>query len=133
MEELAYNVKIAVLRILEDIINADKVIHEKEVNYMNDIAHSFNLNDNYKCEVNNLVTLQALSIIRALSPEVKDKIAQLMGKMIVIDEDINYNEVKLYNAICESCNIRKDFNIEDYPNYFFSGAFIEPEDQTLSL
>lgn len=128
MEELTYNAKIAVLRILNDIVNADNVVKDVELNYMNEVARSLELEDDYMNEVNNLVTLQALSIVRALSPDVKEKIAQLMGKMIVIDEDINYNEVKLYNAVCESCNIEKDFNVEDYPDYTLSGPFVNPED-----
>lgn len=128
MKELDYNAKIAVMRILNDIVNADNVVKDVEVNYMNEVASTFELADNYLNEVNNLVTLQALSIVRALSADVKEKIAQLMGKMIVIDKDINYNEVKLYNAVCESCNIEKDFNVEDYPDYTLSGPFVNPED-----
>lgn len=128
MKELEYNAKIAVMRILNDIVNADNVVKDVEVNYMNEVASTFELADNYLNEVNNLVTLQALSIVRALSADVKEQIAQLMGKMIVIDEDINYNEVKLYNAVCESCNIEKDFNVEDYPDYILSGPFVNPED-----
>ena len=128
MEELTHDAKIAVLRILNDIVNADNIVRDVEVEYMNEIARSFELADNYMDEVNNLVTLQALSIVRALSVDLKEKIAQMMGKMIVIDEDINYNEVKLYNAVCESCNIERDFNVEDYPGLTFSGPFINPED-----
>ena len=128
MIELEYNAKIAVMRILNDIVNADNVVKDVEVNYMNEVASTFELADNYLNEVNNLVTIQALSIVRALSADVKEQIAQLMGKMIVIDEDINYNEVKLYNAVCESCNIENDFNVEDYPDYTLSGPFVNPED-----
>ena len=128
MEELTHNAKIAVLRILNDIVNADNIIKDVELKYMNEIARSFELADNYMDEVNNLVTLQALAIVRTLSADIKKKIAQMMGKMIVIDEDINYNEVKLYNAVCESCNIEKDFNIEDYPDLSLSGPFVNPED-----
>ena len=128
MEELTHNAKIAVLRILNDIINADNLVKDIEVENMNEIARSFELADNYMDEVNNLVTLQALSIVRALSVDLKEKIAQMMGKMIVIDKDINYNEVKLYNAVCESCNIERDFNVEDYPGLTFSGPFANPED-----
>lgn len=128
MKELEYNAKIAVMRILNDIVNADNVVKDVEVNYMNEVASTFELADNYLNEVNNLVTLQALSIVRALSADVKEQITQLMGKMIVIDEDINYNEVKLYNAVCKSCNIEKDFNVEDYPDYTLSGPFVNPED-----
>ncbi|MDY4778541.1 MAG: hypothetical protein SO214_03650 [Prevotella pectinovora] len=128
MEELTHDAKIAVLRILNDIVNADNIVKDIEVENMNEIARSFELADNYMDEVNNLVTLQALSIVRALSVDLKEKIAQMMGKMIVIDEDINYNEVKLYNAVCKSCNIERDFNVEDYPGLTFSGPFVNPED-----
>lgn len=128
MEELTHDAKIAVLRILNDIVNADNIVKDIEVENMNEIARSFELADNYMDEVNNLVTLQALSIVRALSVDLKEKIAQMMGKMIVIDKDINYNEVKLYNAVCESCNIERDFNVEDYPGLTFSGPFVNPED-----
>lgn len=128
MEELTHDAKIAVLRILNDIVNADNIVKDIEVENMNEIARSFELADNYMDEVNNLVTLQALSIVRALSVDLKEKIAQMMGKMIVIDEDINYNKVKLYNAVCESCNIERDFNVEDYPGLTFSGPFVNPED-----
>lgn len=128
MKELTHNAKIAVLKLLNDIVNADNIVKDVEVDYMNEIAHSFELTDNYMDEVNNLVTLQALSIVRALSADLKERIAQMMGKMIVIDEDINYNEVKLYNAVCESCNIEKDFYVEDYPSFTLSGPFVNPED-----
>ena len=94
MEELTHDAKIAVLRILNDIVNADNIIKDVELKYMNEIARSFELADNYMDEVNNLVTLQALAIVRTLSADFKKKIAQMMGKMIVIDKDINYNEVK---------------------------------------
>lgn len=128
MEELTHSTKIAVLRILNDIVYADNIVKDVEVEYMNEIARSFGLADNYMDEVNNLVTLQALSIVKTLSADLKEKIAQMMGKMIIIDKDINYNEVKLYNAVCESCNIEKEFNVDGYSDLTFSGPFINPED-----
>lgn len=128
MKELTHDAKIAVLRILNDIINADNIVKDVEVEYMNEIARSFELSDNYISEVNELVTLQALSIVRTLSADIKENIAQMMGKMIVIDKDINYNEVKIYHTVCEFCNIENDFNIEDYPDYTLSGPFVNSAD-----
>ena len=129
MKELTHNAKIAVLKILNDIVNADNIVKDVEVDYMNEIARSFELADNYMDEVNNLITLQALAIVRTLSTDLKEEIAQMMGKMIVIDKDINYNEVKLYNAVCESCNIERNFNIEDYPpEVTISGTYAVPKD-----
>ena len=128
MEELTYTEKIAVVKVLNEILKADNITHEKEIEYMNDVISSYGLEDNYKTEVDALITLQALSTIRDMSVEKKNMVAQMMGKMIVIDKDINYNEVKLYNAFCESCNIEKDFNIDEYPEYTLSGPFVNPED-----
>lgn len=128
MEELTYTLKIATLRLLNDILRADNIVHESEVEYLKKITESFCLPEGYQNDLNNLVTLQALSIIRELAPDQKEIIARLMGEMIVIDKDINYNEVKMYHEVCESCNIHEDFDVEDYPEYSLSGPFTNPED-----
>lgn len=128
MEELSYKAKIAVVKLLGEILNADKKVHEKEVEYLNEVIKSLNLDENYKEEVEALLTLEALSTIRILSVDQKREIAKMMGKMIVVDKDINYNEVKLYNAFCDSCDIDKDFNVDDYSDVTLSGPFVNPED-----
>ncbi len=128
MEELSYNAKLAVVKVLNEILNADNVVHEKEVQYMNEVIQDFGLEAKYEDDVKTLMTLQALATIRELNVEQKEMVAKMMGKMIVIDNDINYNEVKLYNAFCESCNIEKDFNVDEYSDVTLSGPFVNPED-----
>lgn len=128
MEELSYKAKIAVIKLLGEILNADKIVHEKEVGYLNEVVKSLSLDENYKEEVDALLTLEALATIRTLSVDQKREIAKMMGKMIVVDKDINYNEVKLYNAFCDSCDIDKDFNVDDYSDVTLSGPFVNPED-----
>lgn len=128
MEQLTYNAKIAVVKVLNEILNADNVVHENEVQYMNEVIRDFGLEGKYKDDVKSLMTLQALATIRELDVELKEMVAKMMGKMIVIDNDINYNEVKLYNAFCESCNIEKDFNVDEYDDVTLSGPFVNPED-----
>lgn len=128
MEELSYKSKIAVVKILNELLKADNVIHEKEIEYINEVIRNFALSDNYEEEAEGMMTLQALAIIRELNLDQKKEVAKMMGNMIVIDKDINYNEVKLYNAFCESCNIEKDFNIDDYSDVSLSGPFVNPED-----
>lgn len=128
MEEFTYTEKIAVVKVLNEILKADNIAHEKEIEYLNDVISSFGLDENYKAEIDSLITLQALSTIREMMVDKKATVAQMMGKMIVIDEDINYNEVKLYNAFCESCNIEKDFNVDEYEDVTLSGPFVNPED-----
>ena len=128
MGQLTYNAKIAVVKVLNEILNADSIVHENEVQYMNEVIRDFGLEGKYEDDVKSLMTLQALATIRELDVELKEIVAKMMGKMIVIDNDINYNEVKLYNAFCESCNIEKDFNVDEYEDVTLSGPFVNPED-----
>lgn len=128
MEEFTYKDKIAIVKVLTEIQHADNIVHDNEIEYMNEVITSFSLDGNYQSDVDNLMTLQALSIIRELSVTQKEIVAKMMGTMIVVDKDINYNEVKLYNAFCESCDIEKDFNVDDYPELSLSGPFVNPED-----
>ena len=128
MNKLTYIEKIALFRILFDIVNADKIIHEKEIDYLKEIANSLNLVGDYEKDVKELTSFMAISKIQSLSNDVKEEIAQLMGNMIVIDKDINYNEVKVYYRVCELCNINKDLDVEDFPNCTLSGPFVNPED-----
>jgi uncharacterized tellurite resistance protein B-like protein len=128
MEQLTYNAKIAVVKVLNEILNADSIVHENEVQYMNEVVRDFGLEGKYENDIKSMMTLQALVIIRELDIEQKEMVAKMMGKMIVIDNDINYNEVKLFNAFCESCNIEKDFNVDEYEDVTLSGPFVNPED-----
>ncbi|QUB57027.1 hypothetical protein J5A71_11025 [Prevotella melaninogenica] len=133
MEKLTYNAKVAIIKVLSEILNADSIVNDNEVEYMNEVIKSFNLDGNFQSDVDSLLTLQALSTIRELSVTLKNEVAKMMGKMIIIDEDINYNEVKLYNTFCKSCDIEKNFNINDYPELSLSGPFINSEDIMAAL
>lgn len=125
MDKLTHNVQIAVIKVLTEILNADNIVREKELIYLNEVMLSFGLNNENESDVKSITSVQALSIIKELPIEQKCEIAQMMGKMIVVDDDINYNEVILYNTFCESFGIESNFNIEDYPEYSISGPFVE--------
>lgn len=125
MDKLTHNVQIAVIKVLTEILNADNIVREKELIYLNEVILSFGLNNENESDVKSITSVQALSIIKELPIEQKCEIAQMMGKMIVVDDDINYNEVILYNTFCESFGIESNFNIEDYPEYSISGPFVE--------
>lgn len=127
MESLNHNAKIAILRTLQEIMNADGIIHENEVEYINKAIHSFDLDESCKKEVEKLDLLKAIKEIKNLDFEQRIMVSQMMGKMIIIDEDINYNEVIIYNNICHQCNIEDEFNVEDYPEFSLSGPFINTE------
>lgn len=122
MKNLNHIEKISIIKVLTEILNADTIVRDSEVRYIEEVENDLNLSIDYKQDLDQLKTLQALSIIRGLPLEYKSQIAKMMGTMIVVDKEINYNEVRLYHTFCESCDINVEFNIDDYPDY----PIIEP-------
>lgn len=117
MKELTYNERIAVMRILHDIILADNRIDEREQMLFTDIAKTLDLDASARQSVEKLNSLIALAIIHDFNQKQKEEFAKLMGQMIIVDKDINYNEVKIYNVVNEFCNIRVEFEMDNYPEY----------------
>ena len=117
MKELTYNERIAVMRILWDIILADKRVDSREQLLFGEIAESSELSESSKGEVENLNSLLALAMIHDFKQEQKVEFAKLMGQMIIVDKDINYNEVRIYSVVNDFCNIKAEFVMDDYPEY----------------
>lgn len=120
MENLTYMERIAVMRILLDIILADGKVDCREKSLFETLFATLGLDESAKTDIDKLNSLLALTIIHEFNQDQKEEFAKLMGQMIVIDEDINYNEVKIYNVVNEFCNIKKEFNMDEYPNYSHS-------------
>lgn len=123
MNEMTYKEKVAVLCVLQDILLADKKVHEKETVYMDNVALSFGFDKGYGEIVSGMSHEEAIAVIAIMDEEQKQETAKMMGKMIVADEDINYYEVCIYNSICKSCGIEYGFRLEDYPKVTLSGPF----------
>lgn len=117
MKELTYNERIAVMRILQDIILADNKIDSREEMLFSEIADMLGLDDSVKQDVENQNSLLALTIIHDFNQEQKEEFAKLMGRMIVVDKDINYNEVRIYNVVNEFCNMKVEFVVDNYPEF----------------
>ena len=108
--EFTYQEKIAVMRILLDIIHADGIIDERETFLFNKLKDNFNLADEDHEVVREKNSLIALTQIKQMSKEKKVEFARLMGQMIIVDEDINVNEVAIYNVVAEFCDINTSFD-----------------------
>lgn len=109
MVEYTYQQKIAIMRILLDIIHADGIIDARETFFFEKLKNVFGLADEDHEVVNNKNSLLALTQIKLLDEEQKEHFAELMAQMIIVDEDINVNEVAIYNVVIDSCGIKKEF------------------------
>ena len=107
--ELSYQQYIAIMRILLDIIHADGRIDARETFFFNQLKDEFHLTDEDHQVVEKKNSLLALAQVKEMSAEEKEYFARLMNRMIVIDEDVNVNEVAIFELVCEYCGIRTVF------------------------
>lgn len=124
MKELSYEQKISVMRILLDLVLADGRIDERETMYFKKIAEKLDLEQSARKDVDAKNSLLALTEISEFDQELKEELSKLMGQMIIVDKDINYNEIRIYNVVNDFCKINIGFNIEDYPDFSRSGELL---------
>ena len=124
MKQLTYDQKISTMRILLDLVLADGRIDEREAVFFEKIAAILGLDNSARKDVDAKNSLLALTEISEYTQEQKEELSKLMGQMIVVDKDINYNEIRIYNVVNDFCKINIGFNIEDYPDYSKSGELL---------
>lgn len=102
---LNINQKIAVMRVLLDIIYADGRVDNRETSLFDDLLSKLDLPLESKEQIQRKSSLIALLDIKNFTKEQKAYFADLMDKMIKVDEDININEVAIYDVVIDYCNI----------------------------
>ena len=110
MVEYTYQQKIAIMRILLDIIHADGIIDARETFFFEKLKDELQLTEEDHEIVKKKNSRLALTQIELRVEEQKENFAKLMAQMIIVDEDINVNEVAIYNVVSEFCGINKEFN-----------------------
>lgn len=110
MNIFSYQQKVAMMRILLDIIHADGRIDAREMFYFNQLKEKFEMLEGSHKDVDEKNSLMALAQIKLFDEEQKDFFADLMGNMIVVDEDVNANEVLIYDVVRDFTGIGKEFD-----------------------
>ena len=111
MDILNHSQKIAVMRVLLDIIHADGRVDIRETTFYNELLRELDLAQEAKDDINRKSSLIALLDIKNFADEQKGYFATLMDKMIKVDEDINVNEVAIYDVVMDYCQIPIPFSV----------------------
>ena len=110
MESLNFQQKIAIMRILFDIINADGRIDARETFYFNKVAKILGITEEDRNAINEANSLLCLLELNSFDDNQKQELAKMMGQQIVIDEDINVNEMAIFELVCKTCGIDIKFD-----------------------
>lgn len=100
-----YTQKIAVMRVLLDIIFADSRVDYRETNLFRELQNELGLSDEDVKSLSEKSAILSLLDIKELNEEQKKAFAILMDKTIKIDDDIDKREVAIYDIVLDYCNI----------------------------
>lgn len=103
--EYKYNQKMAIVRLLLDIISIDEKIDTRETLYFKKVKKELNLSPEDHFKVKEFSTLLCLSILKEMTKEQKENYATLMKNMILADGFIEPSELLAYEDICKFCDI----------------------------
>ena len=98
------------MRILFDIINADGRIDARETFYFNKVAKILGITEEDRNAINEANSLLCLLELNSFDDNQKQELAKMMGQQIVIDEDINVNEMAIFELVCKTCGIDIKFD-----------------------
>ncbi len=111
MKPLKHSQKIAIMRILLDIVYADEIIDYRETELFNSLIKELELSEQDVNDINCKSAILALMAIKEFDATQKTYFAKLMEKMIKIDDDIDAREVAIYEIVYDYCNIPIEFSI----------------------
>lgn len=97
--------KMAMSKVLLDIVSVDEQIDARETMYFETIKNALQLTTQDHFDILHLNTLKCLSIIKAMSVEQKTDFATMMRNMIIADRFIDPNEAVSFYDICEFIHI----------------------------
>lgn len=113
--QFSYQQKIAMMRILLDIVNADGIVDARESFFFDKLMVGFDMSQEDRIIVNEKNSLLALAQIKDMTDEQKEYFSELMTNMVIVDGDVNVNEVAIYDVVATFCNFKTSFNEQDLP------------------
>ena len=114
--QFTYQQKIAMMRILLDIVNADGVVDARESFFFDKLMVGFDMSQEDKVIVNEKNSLLALAQIKDMTNEQKEFFSELMTHMVIVDGDVNVNEVAIYDVVATFCNFGTSFSDKEFPS-----------------
>lgn len=97
--------KMAMSKVLLDILSIDEHIDSRETLYFEKVKELLNLSTQDHYDILHLNTLKCLSIIKSMGEDHKQGFVQMMREMIISDGMIDPNEARSFYDICELIHI----------------------------
>jgi uncharacterized tellurite resistance protein B-like protein len=110
--------KLAIVKVLDEMILADKIEDPKEREYLNNVATELQITPEFTIESRQLRNAECLDILRRMEPEKKDKFTQMLREITEADGHADPAEVNMMIGIFESLGLNEQderpvYNVPD--------------------
>jgi uncharacterized tellurite resistance protein B-like protein len=99
--------KLAIVKVLDEMILADKIEDPKEREYLNNVATELQITPEFTIESRQLRNAECLDILRRMEPEKKDKFTQMLREITEADGHADPAEVNMMIGIFESLGLNE--------------------------
>lgn len=89
----------SVIKILLEIMEADGVIHPREINFINKVLKDFQISENELETINSFEVQYSISLLQNLNEDVKTEINQLFTDMAKCDGYADPRELKIIESL----------------------------------
>lgn len=94
--------KLVILKAMDELIKADKIIHKKEVEYLEAIVDYFEWNDlSFISKLDEFSTKKAIKAVREMSNEKRKYITDLLHDLSFADNNMSENEKVFLDKIAD--------------------------------
>ena len=100
MKEYNNEEKLAIAKILLDLIYIDGKVDRREINYFEKVKEVLELSPEEQFMVTGLNTLHCLGTLKTMDSEQKHAFAEMMRNVILADEYIDPNEAQAFYDVC---------------------------------
>lgn len=100
MVEYSNKEKLAIAKILLDLIYIDGKVDRREISYFEKVREMLDLSPEEQFMVTNLNTLNCLGVLKIMDLGQKRAFAEMMRDVILADEYVDPNEARAFYDVC---------------------------------
>jgi uncharacterized tellurite resistance protein B-like protein len=98
--------RVAVTKVLLDIMGADGDVDIREFLYLNQLQNNFGITDSEIKEAMQLNALKCLADLKTLTHEERMSLVLMMSEMISADKEVHKKELEVFVIVCAALDVK---------------------------
>lgn len=97
--------KLAIVKMVESVIRADGIVHQKEINALSLLMDRLDFDSNFLVKTRGIENVQGMAIVNKMTFVKKRKLASILEEMAIADGFVHEKELKIIIEACKEMGI----------------------------